>query len=478
MPQTRIPAGTLDGLALDGAEAYLGIRYGRAERFQAPVPATWEGVLDATTFGPSAPQVSGGPFSGLVPGMTVGATDEDCLSLNVWSPSGASGLPVMVWVHGGAFVLGGSSLPTYDGRLLAVEQQVVVVSVNYRLGALGWLTGAPGVTPNCGLLDQVLALEWVRDNIAALGGDPGCVTVFGESAGAGSVIHLLSAPSARGLLHRAIAQSPGAGQTMTPQTAQQVADALLAKLPHLLTASVEEILTAQTEVAGDLLMSVGSMPFHPAVDVSTIPAAPLVAGATGDVPLLAGSTSEEMRLFVEPSIDDFDHATLVMVLDPMMSAEAHRPLGADNVDAVVTAYEEVCASPSEVFAQVATDAVMRLPLAQLLDQHAGPTYCYSFTWQAAGAVGACHAADLPFTFGTLDREGWSEWVGEGDAEALSASMREAWASFARTGSPAAKGLPSWPAYDGARLTMGLGRTVEVLQDPLADARLRCAPLLP
>lgn len=486
MSLVSTPSGSLSGLSLPGASAFLGIPYAVPPvgplRFQAPLPhPAWAGARDATVFGPSAPQVSGGPFAGLVPGMEVGPTDEDCLTLNVWTPDGADGLPVMVWIHGGAFVLGGSSLPTYDGALLATEQQVVVVSVNYRLGALGWLTGLPGVTPNCGLLDQVLALEWVRDHIAAFGGDPGCVTVFGESAGAGSVLHLLSAPAADGLFHRAISQSPGAGQTLPADVAAMVSAAFAAKVPDLQTASVEDLLAAQTQVADELLMTVGAMPFHPAVDDSTLPVAPLTA--TRAVPLLAGTTSEEMRLFAEPYLADFDHDTLVMVLDPLLSAEAHRPLGTATVDAVITTYEQALlpeGDRADVFAAVATDVTMRLPLAVLLDRHDGPVHAYSFTWRATGAprdVGACHAVDLPFTFGTLDRCGWGEWVGDADrAAALSAAVRQAWASFARTGRPEAKELPTWPTYDGTRAVMELGRTVGVVEDPWARARERCAPL--
>jgi para-nitrobenzyl esterase len=489
MPIIATPSGALEGIALDGVDAYLGIPYAEPpvgpRRFRAPVAAgRWTDTRRATTFGPSAPQVIGGPFAGLVPGMKVGETSEaHCLTLNVWAPHGdGAGLPVMVWIHGGAFVLGGASLPTYDGRLLAAEQRVVVVSVNYRLGALGWLTGVAGVTPNCGLLDQILALAWVQDHIGCFGGSPDNVTVFGESAGAGSVIHLLAAPAARGLFHRAIAQSPGAGQTMTLGTAGQVATALLDQVPDLATAPVERILEAQATVANDLLLTVGSMPFHPAVDGAVIPSAPLEAGSTANVPLLAGSTKEEMRLFAEPYLDDFDHSTLVKVLDRMLSAEAHRPLGAAKVDQVVTAYEALRTGGSEVFAQVATDAIMRLPLADLLDEHStrAPVYAYSFTWRASGApreVGACHGVDLPFTFGSLDRDGWGDWVGDAaDAEVLSRSVREAWASFARTGVPSAKGLPIWPTYDATRVTMALGREIEVLADPLATARERCAPI--
>jgi para-nitrobenzyl esterase len=490
MPLVATPSGQLQGRSFAGADVFLGIPYAEPPvgplRFQPPRPfGPWDGVRDALAFGPSAPQPVGGPFSGLVPGMAVGVQSEDCLTLNVWAPHRASTelLPVMVWIHGGAFVIGGSSLATYDAELLSTEQHVVVVSINYRLGALGWLSGVPGVTPNCGLLDQVLALEWVRDHIASFGGDPGNVTVFGESGGAGSVLHLLASPLAKGLVHQGISQSPGAGQTLSSETAALVSDALVAKVGDLATVDLETLLAKQVEVADELVMVVGAMPFHPVVDGDVLPAAPLDPGALLPVPLLAGSTAEEMRLFADPMFADFDHATLVMVLDPLLSAEAHRPLGAENVDAVVTAYEEALVPPgdrADVFAAVATDVVMRLPLADLLDQHDGPAFAYSFTWRATGAprdVGACHAADLPFTFGTLDRDGWGEWIGDAEAaEGLSRAMREAWATFARTGVPAAKGLPTWPPYDGRRRTMLLGRTVEVVTDPLAVARERCAPL--
>lgn len=487
MPVVITAVGALEGLSLPGASAFLGIPYARppvgSRRFQAPQPHPgWEGTRDATAFGPSAPQATGGQFAGLVPGMEVGPTSEDCLTLNVWTPDDAERLPVMVWVHGGAFVLGGSSLPTYDGARLATEQQVVVVSVNYRLGALGWLAGLPGVTANCGLLDQVLALTWVRDHIAAFGGDPGSVTVFGESAGAGSVLHLLAAPAADGLFHRAISQSPGAGQTLPPGVAALVSAALAAKVPDLLTAPIADLLAAQTQVADELLMTVGAMPFHPAVDGATLPVAPLVS--TRPVPLLAGTTSEEMRLFAEPYLADFDHETLVLVLDGLMSAEAHRPLGTANVDAVVTAYENEllpAGDRADVFAAVSTDVTMRLPLATLLDRHEGPVFAYSFTWRATGAprdVGACHAVDLPFTFGTLDRCGWGDWVGDAEqAEALSTAVRRAWAAFARSGRPEVEQFPAWPAYGGTRAVMELGRTVRLVHDPWATARTRCAPLL-
>ena len=490
MPLLVTPSGSLEGVALDGVDAYLGIPYARPPvgllRFQPPQPiAAWSGVRDASRFGPSAPQVLGGPFAGLVPGMGVTATDEDCLTINVWAPHDAVDAPVMVWLHGGAFVLGGSSLPTYDGALLAREQRVVVVSLNYRLGALGFLYGVPGVASNCGLRDQVLGLSWVRDHIAAFGGDPGNVTVFGESAGAGSVVHLLASPSARGLFHRAIAQSPGVGQTLTPEAAARVSAAFLAKVPEPHSATVEDILAAQVQIADELLMTVGAMPFHPAVDVEALPVAPLWPGATAPVALLAGTTSEEMRLFVDPVMATTDLATLALILCPLLSAEAHRSLDADKVAQVVHAYAEALIPPGDagdVFAGLTTDVVMRLPLEILLDDHVqrAPVYAYSFTWRATGApgdVGACHAVDLPFVFGSLDREGWGSWVGDAEqAERLSRQVRQAWASFARTGVPAADGLPTWATYGAHRQTMALGRTVELVTDPLDSVRERCAPL--
>jgi para-nitrobenzyl esterase len=492
VPSLDPPCGALTGVPLDAVDAYLGIPYAEPPvgplRFRPPVPLErWHGVRDATSFGPAAPQPVGGRFSGLVPGMAAGPQSEDCLTLNVWAPRTAGApKPVLVWLHGGAFTIGATSLPVYDGQLLASEQDVVVVSVGYRLGALGWLHGPPGVTPNCGLLDQLEALRWVRTNVAWFGGDPGNVTVFGESAGAGSVLHLMASPHARGLLHKAIAQSPGAAQTLTPDRAALVGDALVAAVGgrELAEVPVAELLAAQQQVADQLVRTVGAMAFHPVVDGDTVPAAPLEPGAPAAVPLLAGTTAEEMRLFADPLLAGLDHATLVSVLEPLLSAEAHRPVGAAAVDAVLTAYEQALpgSDGADLFAAVTTDAVMRLPVEQLLDQHAtvAPTYAYSFTWRATGAprdVGACHGADIPFAFGTLDRDGWADWLGDrDDAQALSRAVREAWATFARTGRPAAKDLPDWPAYDANRLTVLLGRTVEVAADPLREARSRCAPL--
>jgi para-nitrobenzyl esterase len=379
----------------------------------------------------------------------------------------------MVWLHGGSFLLGGSSLATYDGARLAVDGDVVVVSCNYRLGALGFCALD---APNCGLLDQIAALAWVRDNIASFGGDPGRVTVFGESAGGGCVLHLLAAPGAQGLFHRAIAQSGATDFTLTPERATEVAQrfaACLAAEPGdldvLRAVPVERILAAQDEAAAALLPTVGLLPFHPVADGTVVTAAPDVAigaGAADGVDLVIGITADEMRLFLDVTAVPTDHARLVRDVGRLRS-----DLADGDVAAIVDVYARTArpnrASPGDLWADMVTDVQMSLPARRVADAHAhrgNNTYGYVFTWPAAahdGALRACHAVDLPFTFGTFDREGWHAFVGGGtEAEALSTRMRSAWCAFARDGAP------GWPRYEPpTRTTMLLGRECHTVDDP-------------
>jgi para-nitrobenzyl esterase len=488
MVEVATPAGRLLGttaqIASRRVHAYRGIPYATAARFAAPVRVTsWTETRNATEFGPAAPQPVGGPLDGLVPGSFRGATREHgCLTLNVWTQGAppqpgaraADGRPVLVWFPGGAFTVGAASQPVYDGEHFCAEQDVVVVTCNYRLGALGFLDArAMGGVANCGLRDAIAALEWVRDNIAAFGGDPERVTVFGESAGGGIVLHLCASPATPGLFRGAIAQSGATFNTLDEARATLVREALLAELglldaKPLIDLPVEQVVEAQAASALALLPTVGMMPFHPMVDDDVLPRAPLAALAAGSaagVPLMIGTTTDEMRLFLDLSSPPPPR-------DKLCSRVArYAKVGAARAETIVATYEAELGTQdaNEIWAAVFTDVEMQLPAAALRDAHRahGPTYSYLFGWPAADPrLGACHGIDLPFTFGNFV-DGWAEFVGADDAaHRLGRTLRDAWTAFATTGDP------GWP---GAPSTMRFDRDPAVFDDPL---RARLASLAP
>jgi para-nitrobenzyl esterase len=433
----------------------LGIPYATAARFGAPLPVAFDAArADGRRFGPAAPQPLDGPLGEIVPGMNVREIDEDaCLTLNVWAPEARdnSPLPVLVWFHGGSFVIGASSLPVYDGRLLASEQQVIVVSANYRLGAFGFLDARPfGGLANCGVRDAICALEWVRDNIGAFGGDPSRVVAFGESAGGGLVLHALAAPAARGLLAGAIVQSGATFATLDTERAAIVRDTVtdqagVTDTAALLELSADDLVKAQSAAMVSLLGTIGMMPFHPMVDGELLPAAPVNALSSGigaEVALVAGTTADEMRLFVAGTGDPPARERLVR-------RTAHY-LATDESAAgrIVDHYAAALATTgtNDIWRAIFGDNEMQVPCRAVLDAHAphGPTYTYAFTWEGP-AVGSCHGIDIPFTFGNFV-EGWDAFTGlDDDGRALSASMRAAWAAFA------CRGDPGWSTYPAARV---------------------------
>jgi len=449
----------------------LGIPYATAPRFGAPSPVAYDPERgDGARFGPAAPQPFEGPLGEIVPGMNVRDTDEDaCLTLNVWAPDPGDGerpLPVLVWFHGGSFVIGASSQAVYDGTLFASEQHVVVVSANYRLGAFGFLDmRASGGVANCGLRDAICALTWVRDNIAAFGGDPSRVVAFGESAGGGLVLHALASPAARGLMAGAIVQSGATFATLDEQQAAFVRDAVVNEAGirdraalHDLTA--DDLVKAQSSAMGPLLGTIGMMPFHPMVDGDILRATPVEAlarGTGGEVALIAGTTADEMRLFVDGSGDAPARDRLVRRTARYLS------VGDDAAAAIVDRYTSTLQSDDtrEIWRAIFGDNEMQVPCRAVLEAHAahGPTYTYEFTWEGPEA-GSCHGIDIPFTFGNFV-DGWDAFAGvDDDARALSRSIRAAWAAFARTGEP------GWPAYPGARV---FGRTTrDVPAHPLLE----------
>jgi para-nitrobenzyl esterase len=413
---------------------WLGIPYAHATRFAEPELFPYDASRAYDAFGPAAPQAVDSPLGGMVPGMRVGATDEHgCLTLNVWAPDGAENVPVLVWFHGGSFVIGASSQAVYDGALLAQEQQVVVVTANYRLGALGFLDARPfGGCANCGVRDALAALTWIRDNIASFGGDPARVVMWGESAGGGLTLHALASPRARGLVASAIVQSGATFSTLDDVRAAVVRDALVKEAggADLRDLPVDELIAAQSRAMSALLPVVGMMPFHPMLDGDVVTSRP-VDGLAADVPLLIGTTSDEMRLFMPPAEPPTRER---------LERRIERYAKVDDGRAVVGTYAADLGTDdtNAIWAAVISDVEMQLPLRAVVEHHAR-SYTYLFTWEAPN-VGACHGLDIPFGFGNFV-EGWDTFVG-GDPSELSRTMRNAWARFARTGEP---GWPAQPA---------------------------------
>ncbi len=437
-PVVELDGATVRGrvAVADGVHAYLGLRFAEApvglQRFMAPVAHELRGEIDARSFGPAAPQL---PGMGMVPGdATPPMMDEDCLFLNVWSPATPGPHPVFVWFYGGGFLSGATSDPTIDGARLAAHGQMVVVTVGYRVGALGFL--GIGDT-NCGLRDQQCALRWIQEHITAFGGDASNVTVAGESAGGGSVLHLLAAPSSAGLFHHSIVQSGATDYTRTRAEVDRVTemycDALDGDDPRAVP--WQRIIEAQGQALMPLMMEMARMPFHPCVDDDLLLARPveaLTAGVGADVDLMIGTTRDEMRLFLMEST----------LADVQMRTRVDRYLGHDGSE-VVRAYQAIVGEdPMDVWAAIMSDREMLLPAVAVADAHRGETYRYLFTWEVSPradglALRACHAADLPFTFGTLDQLDWERWTGAdaepARADALTTQMQDDWVQFARTG---------------------------------------------
>ena len=463
-PEVRTAAGAVRGRWEAGVAVFRGIPFAEspvgALRLAAPRAATqWTGVREAQSFGPPPPQ--GGGFG--AGASAHDAADDNWLTVNVWSaePGPGAGLPVMVWIQGGGYTYGMSGLPEYDGGRLARDGGVVVVTFNYRTGleGFGQFEGAPA---NRGLLDQVAALEWVRDTILGFGGDPGRVTVFGESAGAGSVAALLAMPRAAGLFGRAIAQSVP-GTFFSPELAADIGTSCAAELglrPTL--ADLSTVSPDRLSAAGDAVASKTAqwahrwgLPAHrsilysPVIDGDVLPVTPweaLAAGAGRDIKLLVGHTRDEQRLFT--AIEGLLGQVTPEQATAALAVFAPGPDGARR-------YRDSFpgAGPDELYELVHSDWLFRMPslhLAQAQTTAGGRAHVYELTWPApgmAGVLGACHGLDVPLVFGNLDRGQPAMLIGGSpspEAEAVSAHMRAAWTAFA------AHGSPGWPLYDAER----------------------------
>ncbi len=451
-PHARLEAGSVRGRTEDGLAVFRGMPFARPPvrelRLAAPVAVeAWEGVREAVAFGPPPPQ------SRLMGAPAARDTDVDWLTVNVWTPDlGGAGLPVMVWIHGGGYVFGWSGDPLFDGAALA-RDGVVVVTFNYRLGAEGF-GHFPGAPANRGLLDQVAALRWVQDNIAAFGGDAGRVTVFGESAGAGSIAALMAMPSAAGLFHRAIAQSVP-GVYLTEALAADIAAAITDHLglpPS--TRELAQLTPSRLNDAADELVATMAAHrrwgraafvrtlFAPVVDGEVLPTAPwpaLAGGAASGVELIVGHTRDEYRLFMaatgefgQISAEQTDAALRVLAPDPDAFRAAHPSAG-----------------PERLYELLHSDWMFRMPSLRLAEAHQahGPTHLYVISWNAPGmggeTLGACHGLGVPLTFGNLTAGAAAFLIGQQpsqEAAELSTRVRAAWTAFAATGDP------GWPTY--------------------------------
>ena len=474
----------------NGVKVFGGIPYGAptggANRFRPPQPApAWTGIRDALTYGDQSPQLHT-PGSPLFTSWDrpVGES-EDCLHLNVWTPAADSRKrPVMVWFHGGGFAQYNGSSPGYDGDRLCRRGDVVLVTVNHRLNVFGYLylEGLGGQawagTANAGQLDLVAALQWVKDNIAAFGGDPGNVTIFGESGGGAKVCTLMAMPAARGLFHKAIVESGPMLKGVTRETATDTARAVLAALKlspdqvgELANFTTAQILDAYKTVAHTRERSLG-----PVVDGVSLPRHPFDPDASdlsAGVPLLIGSNKDEMTLFAgNPMTFGLTWDNLPVALSPFLPHA--------DVDQMVDDYRKLrpAATAPDAFFGITTQIFMTINTVRLAERKAAaggaPTFVYEVDWEPpvlGGRFKAPHAVEIAFVFDTVAKS--ASMVGDGkEAQAMADQMCPAWIAFARTGNPQIKTLPPWPAYEAkSRSTMMFNLASQVASDPNGDVRV-------
>ncbi|HEX7734535.1 MAG TPA: carboxylesterase/lipase family protein [Ktedonobacteraceae bacterium] len=474
--------GAVRGKLVEGIVAFKGIAYAAPpfgpRRFRPPQPAEpWDGVRDALEYGATVPKPPYfPPFDKILPESA--RPGEDCLNLNIWTPDpGGAGLPVMVWIHGGAFRNGTGMIPTYDGTHFA-RDGVVCVTINYRLGIEGFLYLGEG-TANLGLLDQIAALQWVQENIAAFGGDPTNVTIFGESAGGMSVTTLLAMASTRGLFRRVIAQSGAGHHVLTLETARLMGRYIAAKLGVEASAEAfsvvpgERLLQAQVELANEIPANpdplrwrevlLNLMPHEPVIDgeiLSDQPIKLITAGAGKGVDVMVGSNADEYNFFIVPP--GAIHAIGERALAGLSVAYGF-PL-----EETLAIYRELHpgASPGEIYSALVTDWFFRIPafrLAEARVAHGETAYLYEFAWRSPlfeGRLGSCHALELAFVFDNLHQETNRGLVGPAGPQVVADVMHASWVSFARYGDP------GWPRYNlERRASMRFDLESEVVDDP-------------
>jgi para-nitrobenzyl esterase len=502
-PVAETASGKIRGVTSDGVRVFKGIPYGAstagANRFMAPrKPEPWAGVREAIAYAGRSPQASGAAQRpelagvwGPVDKLPVG---EDCLTLHVWTPNlDNAKRPVMVWLHGGAFSYGSANSPRYDGSRIARRNNVVVVAVNHRLNIFGHLdlSGAGderfAASGNVGVLDLVAALEWVREHATAFGGDSGNVTIFGQSGGAGKVSALLAMPRAKGLFHKAIIQSGAGVRFAERERTTRLADAVLKQLelgPRQLDALQalplarlqEAIAPAQKTLPRPRYALLDRYNFGPVIDGQVLPAHPFDPAASAlsdDVPVMIGGTKDESAIFLAP-----DDAVWNRTLG---EEELHKRIAAVAGDAAASllAYykrRDPAATPADLLITGQTASNFHVRSTVLAERKAArakaAVWMYRFDWETpafGGRLKAPHSMDVPFVFDTLDVIG--EAHRKPHAQDLADRVSATWASFARTGDPGNKSIPTWPAYTAdKRATMVFNDECRVVGDPDGEVR--------
>jgi len=485
----KTTTGKLKGCLEKGLYVFKGIPYAQPPigdlRYRDPVEKEpWDGILEATEFGPIAPQ----PY---IPASSIKdhPQSEDCLTLNIWTPAcDNKKRPVMFWIHGGGFHYGGAPSPRYTGEFLSKRGDVCIITINYRLGALGNLY-VPDEVSNFGFMDQVTALKWVYDNIANFGGDPNNITIFGESAGSTAVCTLLSMPAAKPFIRRAICQS-GA---LNPQGHHAEGGILASKtlfsrlgikpgdIDAIRKISVEKLIKKENKIRLENWEKRVWTGYPPTVDENKIPEHPLLAinkGSSKNVDLLIGTNLNEWTFFsmLTPKLQHINWDMLTEFLNTSLS---DLDLDKTQVEKLIFSYRHSRNNPFEVLNAISTDFSFRYPsirVAEAQTTHNNNTYMYLFTYKTpvmGGVYGATHALEIPFVFGTLNDTEFGVYPKRDEINSkISELMMDSWISFARSGNPNHNEIPPWSTYSiDTRDTLLIGEDIKIEKDPLRTERL-------